>query len=72
VLNATDFKVLAILLLVVGMSEGVNSSYSESSTEGINDTAWLNLITGKVVVTNEVLSWLVHIEVLRKLLSPQH
>lgn len=71
-LDASDFEVLSLLSLVESLSEFVDSLDSEDSSEGVNDSAGLNLVPCQVVVADEVLAWLVHSEALGQLLSLQH
>lgn len=71
VLNLTQVKELVVLLLVEVLGELVDSSDSELSAECVDGALGLDLVAGEVVVSNEVLAWLVHCEALGKLLSLQ-
>ena len=41
------------------------------STKGVDDTSWVDFIASKVVVSDEVLAWLIDIKSVWKLLSSQ-
>jgi len=49
----------------------VDSLNFEDAAKGVDVTVWSDLIAGKVVVTNESLSWLVNIEAVWELLSAE-
>lgn len=69
VLDLTEVEKLVVLLLIEVLSELINSSDSELTTEGVDGSLGLNLIASKIVISNEVLAWLVDCKALRKLLS---
>ena len=71
VFNTTNVEELVVLFFIELACEFIHSCYSEHSTKSINSSLGFNLITSKVVVTNEVLTWLIDCEVLGQLLSLQ-
>ena len=62
VLNATKVKELVILLFVEALSKLINASDSELSAESLNNAFGFNLITSQVVISDEVLTWLLDCE----------
>ena len=62
ILNASKIEEFVVLLLEELLSELIDSSDSELSSECFNHTLWLNFITSEVVVSNKVLAWLFHSE----------
>ena len=71
VFNTTNVEELVVLFFIELACEFIHSCYSEHSAKSINSSLGLNLITSKVVVTNEVLAWLIDCEVLGQFLSLQ-
>ena len=59
---------LAVLRLVEILSKLVYSVDSEHSSEGIDDAAWLNFIACQVIISNEVLTWLIYCKTLGQFL----
>lgn len=70
-LNTGNLEVLSEFLLVESLGKFINAKNAEDATEGIQIAIGLDLIGGHIVVTNESLTWLVHIEFLGKFLSSQ-
>jgi hypothetical protein len=70
-LNTTQLKVLPKLGLHILLSELIHTRYSEFSPVGIDNSTGLDLITSQVVITDVVLTWLVHGEAIGELLSSQ-
>ena len=62
VLNAAKVEELVVLLLVEALSKLINASDSELSAECLNNAFGFNLITSQIVVSNEVLAWLLDCE----------
>jgi hypothetical protein len=62
VLNAAKVEELVILLLVEALSKLINTSDSELSAESFNNAFGFNLITSQVVISDEVLTWLLDCE----------
>jgi hypothetical protein len=59
-LNFSNFEMLLILGFIEILSELINTINTELATECVNDTTWNDLITSKVVVSNEILSRLIN------------
>jgi len=70
-LDLADWELVTVLHSVEVLSEFIDASDLVDSAEGVDDTSWVDLIAGEVVITNEVLAWLVHIESVWKFLSSQ-
>lgn len=68
-LNSAKFEVFLVLLLVEVLGELVHSLNSEHSPVSFNCTAGLDLVACQVIISNEVLSGLVHCEAGRQLSS---
>jgi hypothetical protein len=69
--NLADWEVIAVLALVEVLGEAVDTGDLIVAAEGANASAWVNFIASQVVVTNEVLAWLVYIKPVWELLSSQ-
>jgi hypothetical protein len=69
VLNSSEIEELIVLLLIELLSELVNSSDSELATKGIDCSLGFDFITSQIIVSNEILTWLVDCKALRKFLS---
>lgn len=69
--DAAYWELVAILLGIPAGSEVVDSLDHIDSAIGIDVTLRGDLVSSHIVVSNELLSWLVHIESIWKLLSSQ-
>ena len=69
--DLTAWESSTISLEIVVLGELVNTEDGENTSIGNEVLFWVNLIAGKVSVSNELLSWLVDTECLWKLLSSQ-
>lgn len=69
--NLADLEVVAVPVLVKVLGELVDSSDLVAATKGIDLAAWVDLVAGQVVVTNELLSGLINVPGFWKLLSSQ-
>jgi len=69
--DLADWELSTISLEVVVLGEFVNTKDGENTTVGNELLVWVDLITGEVSVSNELLSWLVDAESLWKFLSSQ-
>lgn len=69
--NLADLEVVAVPVLVKVLGELVDSSDLVAATKGIDLPAWVDLVAGQVVVTNELLSGLINVPGFWKLLSSQ-
>lgn len=63
VLNLSDFEEFALSLLVVLVSEGINTCDIELAAERFNETTWNDLIPSDVVVTHVHKAGLCHLEI---------
>lgn len=63
------WELVAILSSVPELGEVINTLNHIEATVGMDVALWSNLIGGQVVITNEVLSWLVDIKTIWELLS---
>lgn len=68
-LNLTEGEVVAIPLPVELLSEGIDAIDHVDAPVGVNVRGGCDLIAGQIVVTDEVLAWLVHIEAIWQLLA---
>lgn len=69
VLNLTKIEELVVFLLIEILGELIDTSDSENSSECFNATFWFEFIAGPIVITDEVLAWLIDCEALWELLS---
>ena len=69
--NVTEFEVSLVLISIVLLSESIDTSDFEVSTVSIEVLSWEDLICGKVSISNEDLTWLLHVEVFWESLSSQ-
>lgn len=70
-LNFSERELVSIILLIEHFSGLIHTFNLEDAAESIDVTCWCDLIAGQVVVANEGLSWLVHIEAVWKFLSTE-
>jgi hypothetical protein len=71
VLDLPDLEMFLELCLEVTLSEFIDSIDSEYSSEGIDNSAWLDFIASQVIVANKVLPWLIHCKGLGQLLPSE-
>ena len=70
-LNVSEWEIVSILYSVPSLSVLINTLNNVDLAIGVNVADWGNLVSGQVVVSNEALAWLVHIETVWQLLSSQ-
>ena len=70
-LNLSEREIIAILLRIELFGGCVDTFNLEDAAKSIDITVWCDLIAGQVVVSNEGLSWLVHIKAVWKFLSTE-
>lgn len=70
-LDRADWELVTVLRSVEVLGEFIDASDLINSTEGVDDTSWVDLVAGEVVIPNKVLAWLVHIKSVWKFLSSQ-
>ena len=68
-LHLTEWEVVAVPLSVELLSEGIDAIDHVDAPVGVDVRGWCDLIAGQIVVTDEVLAWLVHIEAVWQLLA---
>lgn len=61
-INTADWEVPVVLRQEIVLSEFINTFDFENSSVSGQSSSMLDLIAGQVTITNELLSWLVHIE----------
>lgn len=71
VLDVAQWEIVTVLAHVPSLCELVDALDGEDSAVGVNVAGWGDLIGSQVVVTDEVLAWLVHVEAVWKLLSAE-
>jgi hypothetical protein len=64
ILYLTEVEELVVFCLVEVLCELVYSCDSELPSECLDHTAWFDFITGKIIVSDKVLTGLVHCEAL--------
>ena len=69
--DSANRELVAVLLGIPVGSELIDSLDHIDSAIGIDVALWSDLVSSHIVVSNELLSWLVHIESVWKLLSSQ-
>ena len=67
--DVTQWEVLSISLEVIVLGEFVDTLDLEASAISYQVSFEINLITSQIMIANELLSWLIHIESLWQLLS---
>ena len=67
--NVTHWEVLSVSLQEVVLCEFVHTADSEASTVSNEVSIEIDLVTGQISVTNELLSWLIDVEGLWQFLS---
>ena len=70
-LNVTHWEVLSVSLEEIVLGELINTLDLEASSVGNQVSLEINLIAGQVSVSDELLSWLIHVESLWQLLSSE-
>ena len=70
-LNLTEGEVVAVPLPVELLGEGIDAIDHVDAPVGVNVRRGCDLVAGQIVVTDEVLAWLVHIEAIWQLLAAQ-
>ena len=70
-LHLAERELVAILLSVVLLGEGVDTADHVDAAVGVDVGGWGDLVASQVVVTDEVLAWLVDIETVWELLSAE-
>ena len=70
-LNVAHWEVLSVSLKEVVLGEFINTLDLEASSVGNQVSLEFDLIAGQVSVSNELLSWLIHVESLWQLLSSE-
>lgn len=68
-LHLTEWEVVAVPLPVELLSEGIDAIDHVDASVGVDVRGRCDLIAGKIVVTDEVLTWLVYIEAIWQLLT---
>lgn len=71
VFNLAKLKESLELFSVVLLSEIINSLNSKDSAKSRNSSARSDFVTGQVIVSDEVLTWLINSKSLREFLSSQ-
>ena len=64
-----DGEVLPIFFCVKVLSKLVHSRDLIFAAESTDGTTWVDLVTSQVVVTDEVLAWLIHVEAVGQFLA---
>ena len=70
-LHLAERELVAILLSVVLLGEGVDTVDHVDAAVGVDVGGWGDLVASQVVVTDEVLTWLIHIKSVWQFLSSQ-
>ena len=71
VLDLSEVEVTLVCSMVEALSVLVDTLDVEEAAISIDGATGLNFVAGKVVVSNKVLSWLVHVDSVGKLLSAE-
>ena len=69
--NVSKWEVISICLAVPSLGELINTFNLIDSSIGIDVANWSDFISSHIVVSNELLAWLVHSEFIWELLSSQ-
>lgn len=70
-LNATYWEVPVVVMQIVVLSEFIDTSNFHYSSICNKWLAKFNFVASKIAISDELLSWLVHVERLWQSLSPQ-
>ena len=69
--NVSKWEIISICLAVPSLGELINTFNLIDSSIGIDVANWSDFISSHIVVSNELLAWLVHSEFIWELLSSQ-
>ena len=69
--NVSKWEIISICLAVPSLGELINTFNLIDSSIGIDVANWSDFISSHIVISNELLAWLVHSEFIWELLSSQ-
>lgn len=70
-LNFTEWELSAVVHSIPLLGEFIDTLNHVKTSIGVDVALWSNFVGGKIVITNEILAWLVHIKTVWELLSAE-